>query len=233
MPTIKKIPATITAVSDTTPTARVVTLTLSEPLPFVAGAFVNMFISHEGKVLRRAFSISSSDKEDKTIELTVRLSPNGAVSPLFWKEDIIGTTVEVMGPLGLNTADKMLQSKTFLFGFGVGAGVVKSLAEHFVKDTNCTELTIMLGSRNEDEIVHLKEVTELATSPKVTVRHAISNPGDHNTHPVGYIQNHLEGFDFNNADVYVCGQEAACEALVEAVKKQNPQNCLYFVEGFH
>lgn len=233
MSSIKKIAATITAVRDTTPTARVVTLTLSEPFPFIAGAFVNLFITHEGQVLRRAFSISSSDAIDQTIDLTIRRSLNGVVSPLFWKEDIVGTKVEVMGPLGLNTADKMLQARTFLFGFGVGAGVVKSLAEHFVQDPTCTELTIMLGSRNEDEIVHLKEINDLATSPKVTVRHAISNPGTHNTHPVGYIQNHLEGFDFNNADVYVCGQEIACQALIDAVKKQNPQNCAYFVEGFH
>jgi NAD(P)H-flavin reductase len=230
---IKKIAATISAVTDTTPTARVVTLTLSEPLPFIAGAFVNLFIEHEGTAMRRAFSISSSDTDHKTIDLTIRLSQTGVVSPLFWREDIVGTKVEVMGPLGLNTADKMHQPKTFLFGFGVGAGVVKSLATHFVQDPNCSELTIMLGSRNEDEIVHLTDFEELATEPKVTLRHATSNPGPHNTHPVGYVQDHLAGFDFNNADVYVCGQEVACNALVETVKKQNPQNCAYFVEGFH
>lgn len=233
MTTIKKIPATITAVHDTTPTARVVTLTLSEPFPFVAGAFVNVFINHEGKVLRRAFSISSSDTKSDTIDLTIRLSLNGVVSPLFWREDIIGTKVEVMGPLGLNTADKMTQARTFLFGFGVGAGVVKSLAEHFINDPKCTELTIMLGSRHESEIVHLKELTEFTKDPRVTIRHAVSNPGEDNTYPVGYIQNHLEGFNFNQADVYVCGQEVACNALIDTIKNQNPQNCQYFIEGFH
>ncbi len=233
MSPIKKIAATITAVKDTTLTARVVTLTLSEPLPFIAGAFVNIFITHEGTVLRRAFSISSSDTVNLTIDLTIRRSLNGTVSPLFWREDIVGTMVEVIGPLGLNTADKMHQSKVFLFGFGVGAGVVKSLAEHFLLDPKCTTLTIMLGSRNEDEIVHQADFAELATHPKIILRHSISNPGTHNTYPVGYIQNNVADFDFSNSDVYVCGQEVACNALVDTIKKVNPQNCLYFIEGFH
>lgn len=91
----------------------------------------------------------------------------------------------------------------------------------------------MLGSRNEEDIIHQVDFDAIATHPKVTLRHTISNPGSNNPHLVGYIQDNLSGFDFNNADVYVCGQEAACEALVETVKKQNPQNCQYFVEGFH
>ncbi len=233
MATIKKIPAVITGLRDLTPTARVITLTLSQPLPFIAGSFVNLFIKHNEAVLRRAFSISSSDQINDAIDLSIRLNPAGVVSPLFWEESIIGTEVEVMGPLGLNTADKMKSSHVYLFGFGIGAGVVKSLAEHFVNQEHITKLTIMTGNRSDADIVHFDFFTELEKNPKVSIHHIVSNPTPNNIYPVGYIQNHLEHFDFNNSDVYVCGQEVACTALVEAVQKQQPENCLFFIEGFH
>lgn len=138
-----------------------------------------------------------------------------------------------MGPLGLNTADKMQSDNIYLFGFGVGAGVVKSLADYFVNKPHVTKLTIMTGSRNENDIIHFDYFTELAQNKKVTVRYVISNPTADNIYPVGYIQNHLSDFNFSDSDVYVCGQEVACQDLVETVKKSTPQNCNFFIEGFH
>lgn len=230
---IKKISAVITGVTDLTPTARIVTLTLAEPLPFVAGAFVNLFINHEGVIHRRAFSISSSDRNTSTIDLTIRLSQTGLVSPLFWAPSIVGTEVEIMGPLGLNTADKMLQSHKFLCGFGVGAGVVKSLAEHFVHDPACTDLTILLGFRHENDLIHADYFDHLAQSNQATVRYVLSQPHTDTTHRSGYLQNHISDLDFTDADVYVCGQEIACEALIAAVELSKPLSCHHFIEGFH
>jgi len=231
---IKKIPATITAVRDLSETAREVELTLSEPLEFLAGCFVNVFVPHEEKVSRRAYSISSSDKDSNMFTLTIRRSLNGEVSPLFWREDIVGTEVEVMGPLGLNTADKMLNHKVFLFGFGVGAGVVKSLAEHFVGDDNVTELVVMTGSRTDAEVIYQDWFDALADKyPKLKVTYVVTDPTENSPYPKGFIQDHITQYDFNQADVYVCGQEVACNGLQEKVKSFQPVDCKFFVEAFH
>ena len=231
---IKKLKAKITAVRDLSQTAREITLTLSEPLEFIAGSFVNLFIEHDGEVLRRAYSISSVDGKAKNITLSIRLKPTGAMTPLFWNNDIIGTEVDLMGPLGLNTADKMLNDKVYLFGFGVGAGVVKSLAEHFVKRTDLSSLTIITGNRSADEILHKNFFDNFATKhPKVKVDYVVSKKGADGQYKTGYIQDHISDFDFNNSNVYVCGQEVACEALVDTVKKLDPKDCTYMVEGFH
>ena len=45
MKPIKKFSGIITAVTDLSPTAREVTIQPSEPIDFVAGSFVNVFIS--------------------------------------------------------------------------------------------------------------------------------------------------------------------------------------------
>lgn len=230
---IKKLNGKVVRVVDTSLTSKEVWVELSEPLGFVAGSFVNVFMDINGQRVRRAYSVSSAPSEQNTIALTLRLSPGGVMTPLFWEHNMVGTALELMGPLGLNTADKMLHKKVYLFAFGVGAGVVKSLAAHFVAEGG-RELVVVTGSRSEDEILYKDYFDGLAAASKnVSVMHVVSQPAKDSDLPKGYIQDHLSGFNFNNADVYVCGQEAACNALVETVKATNPTDCSFFIEGFH
>ncbi len=230
---IKQITGTITKIRELSPTAREYTVTPSEPLPFIAGSFVNLFIAHNNKLIRRAFSISSSDQNLDAFTLSIRLSPGGELTPLLWDEDFTNKTVKLMGPLGLNTADKMLSRNVFLFGFGIGAGVVKSLAEHFVLREDTPTLTIITGNRNATEILHRDYFDELAAQHNnVTVTYVVSDKGQEK-YPNGYIQDNLAGCDFSNADVYMCGQKVACTALEAAIKTKNPTNCNFFIEDFH
>ncbi len=163
----------------------------------------------------------------------MRESMNGVMSPLFWKSDLTGTSVEIMGPLGVNTADKMHAPNTYLFAYGVGAGVVKSVLDHILKNGTPEHVVVMTGSRSEGEILHRDYFDRIPQEyPFVEVRHVISQPNTEGFR-VGYIQDHIDGIDFNNADVYTCGQEAACASLVEKIKAQNPTGCTFFIEAFH
>lgn len=230
---IKQLHGTITHIDDLSPTARLYTITPEEPLPFMAGAFVNVFVEHEGKTIRRAFSMSSNDKDNDSFTLSIRLSLNGELTPVLWDEDFTGHIVKLMGPLGLNTADKMTSKKVFLFGFGVGAGVVKSLAEHMSNRPELESLTIVTGNRSIDEILHKDFFDTLAdTDKRVAVEYVVSDK-EQTTYPTGYIQEHIGNYDFNNADVYMCGQGVACGALEAAVQATNPTGCNFFIEDFH
>jgi len=233
MKPIKQMSSVIKSIRDLSPTAREVTLTLTDDMSFMAGSFVNMFIMKNGEKLRRAFSISSSEASTKEITLSIRHNPSGAVTPLFWQDDIVGTKVDLMGPLGLNTADKMQSGKIFLFGFGIGAGVIKSLAEHFVHRPTTTNLTIVTGNRSESELLHKDYFDTLAKNNKnVTIEYVVSEKSQIK-YPVGYIQNYVSQYDFNNADVYICGQTVACEALKQTINMTKPNNCRFFIEDFH
>lgn len=230
---ITQTTGTITHVRELSPTAREYTIVPHEPLPFVAGAFVNVFVEHEGQVIRRAFSMSSDDQDDSAFTLSIRLSPNGALTPILWSRDFTGEAVRLMGPLGLNTADKMQHDRVFLFGFGVGAGVVKSLAEHLAKRPHISALTIVTGNRSIDEILHKDFFDQLAaTRDAVSVTYVVSDKTQ-TTYPSGYIQEHLAAYDFSRADVFMCGQGVACKALEAAILETTPQDCSFFIEDFH
>lgn len=231
---IKKTSGTIVNITDLSPTAKVVEIRPDVELGFVAGSFVNIFMDIGGVKVRRAYSISSSDSVQDTFTITVRLSPEGAMTPLFWKTDMKGKVLELMGPLGINTADKMKQDKIYLFAFGIGAGVVKSLAEHLSKRHNLRQLTIMTGSRTEDEIIHKDFFDMLAErDPRVKVTYVISQPSAHSSFKKGYVHEHFEGLDFNHADIYSCGQESACNDLIAKIQKNRPVGAAFFTEGFH
>ncbi|MEK7185286.1 MAG: FAD-dependent oxidoreductase [Patescibacteria group bacterium] len=236
---IKKLLAKIIRVTDISPTAKEVCLSLPEPIDFVAGSFVNVFMEINGEKIRRAYSISSSPKNQKEITLTIRLSPDGVMTPIFWKKDMVGETFEIMGPLGLNTVDKMRSRKIYLFAFGVGAGVVKSITHHFL-DRNASDeervesLVIGTGSRSVYEILYREYFDGLAKRQNnISVLHVVSDSANEAGLPTGFIQDHIEHFDFNNSDVYVCGQEQACNDLVKKINSINPGTCNFFIEGFH
>lgn len=230
---MKKLTAQITHIKDLSKTAKEITLTLPEDFGFIAGHFVNIFMNIDGVSVRRAYSISSSDEDQSHISLSIRETLNGVMSPLFWKSDLTGTTVDIMGPLGLNTADKMHSPRAYLFAYGVGAGVVKSVLDHIIKKGTAEKVVVMTGSRSEDEILHRDYFDTMAQEHSIIeVRHVISKPAPAGFRE-GYIQEHLDGIDFNNADIYACGQEAACNSLVEKIKAQNPENCHFFIEAFH
>jgi phenol hydroxylase P5 protein len=147
---------------------------------------------------------------------------------------MIGKKVEIMGPFGLNTVDKMTHNKVYLFAFGVGVSVIKSVADYFSNIKKIDNLVVMTGSRNEDEILYKDYFNDLASkSDKIKVVYVVSKKNEGSTLQEGYIQDFINNFDFNNSDVYVCGQEKACDELVSKVKASNPNDCNFFVESFH
>lgn len=231
---IKKISAKITEIKELSQTAREVHIDLSENLDFIPGSFVNVFIEHEGENMRRAYSVSSDSTEQKQITISVRKKPEGKVSKLFWLDDIIGKTITVMGPMGLNTTDKISEKKVFLFSFGIGISVIKGVL-HSLLERPDTEITIFTQDRNEDELLYNEFLQQIrAENPsRVDVRRIISDPERSGYPLVGTIQDYLTGVAFDNSCVYICGPEKACESLKETIEAKNPQNVNYMIEGFH
>lgn len=230
---IKKTTGKITRITELSPTARDVEITLHETINFIAGSFVNIFMKIDEEKVRRAYSISSVSDDQNKINISVRLNPNGKMTPKFWKENILNSEIELMGPLGLNTADKMNSRKKYLFGFGIGAGVIKSLLNHFEKDKNTDEIFVILGHRSEKENIHQNYFDQIKNnSNKTKVEYIFSNP-ENDKSKKGYIQDYLDQYDFSNSDVYVCGQEKACQQLIDKIMTKEPHNIKTFIEGFH
>jgi len=230
---IIKTVGVVTKIVELSSSAREIHIESHDELDFIAGCFVNLFVDCNGKKERRAYSISSDANSKKKFSITVRKKIGGLVSPMFWDEDIIGKEFEIMGPLGLNTVDKMKHSKVYLFAFGVGVSVIRSVLYSLLSNDNVESVYIVTGSRNENEILYTDFFTTTLNSKIKSVKNVVSDPID-STYPfIGYIQNHVEEYDFNNSDIYICGMKIACNQLEETIKKHNPIDSEFFIEDFH
>lgn len=230
---IQRMPARICEITDLSPTAREVVLSLPEPLGFLPGAFVNVFMTHEGTRMRRAYSISSDEDVQDTVTLSIRKGSAGGMSERFWDAGIQDVPLEIMGPLGLNTADKITGTRVFLFGFGIGVSVVKGLIPHLLRRKDVTEITIMTASRTEEEALYRKYFEELASEdPRLKVMTVISRPADAMYPLKGHIQDYLDGMDFEDASVYICGTKAAAESLRDAIRGGESQPREFLIEAF-
>ncbi len=229
---IHTLKVSVRSVRDLSATAREVVLSLSEPLGFAPGAFVNVFAERDGKRMRRAYSISSDAEQQNEIALSIRRSSPEGMSPFFWEEGVVGRELLIMGPLGLNTAEKITRPRIFLFGFGIGVSVIKALAPYLLRREGVQELSIVTGSRGEDEILYKEFFEELAAlDSRVRVRFAVSKPSRAAYPWPGYIQEHLQDFDFTGSSVYACGQGAACNALVGTIQGR-AKDVEFLVESF-
>ena len=230
-----KVKGIITHTKDLSPTSREVAIALSQPIDFEAGAFMNLFIKVGDTTERRAYSISSSPKDKDVITFSIRNKIGGKVSPLFWNDDIIGTEVDMMGPLGLNTLDKMKKDRVLLFGYGIGVSVIKGIYHGLEDREDVKEISVMTGSRTKDEVVY-KDFFDNAMKKdsRLNVSYVLSKPDDSSdTYLHGYIQGNVSHIDFNNADIYICGQGDACNALEQTIREMNPGNSEFFIEDFH
>jgi len=231
---IKKYTGTITNIIDLSETSKEVNIKLDEPMDFIPGSFVNVFMDIDGVNIRRAYSIASSSLDRMNISLAIRLSPGGTMTKIFWSEDMKGKVINLMGPLGLNTVDKMSHQKIYLFAFGIGAGVVKSISHYFLNVKQVQELVIVTGSRTEEEIIYKEYFNQIANDfGNVIVAHVVSRAQSNEGLLKGYIQDHIDGYNFNDSDVYICGQVKACEELISKIKSMNPVDCNYYIEAFH
>ena len=92
---------TVVGLHDETPTARTITLEVSDWPGHAAGQHVDVRLTaSDGYSAVRSYSIASAPNSEGRVELTVERLPNGEVSPYLTQEVAIGDPLEVRGPIG-------------------------------------------------------------------------------------------------------------------------------------
>ncbi|MCR4274921.1 MAG: hypothetical protein NUW02_02630 [Candidatus Campbellbacteria bacterium] len=117
----------------------------------------------------------------------------------------------------------------------MGVSVIKALTHHLAKDSPLREIVIVTGSRDENDVLYKEFFEDVAQkNTNVSYTYTISRPSEHTPlKHTGHIQDHIKNLQFDISDVYVCGQEKACNDLVEKIQMTKPEDCVFFVEAFH
>ena len=205
-----------------------------KPLPyFRAGQYISLKLEMDGSLVTRSYSLCSSPREalTGTYSITVRSNPGGFVADRLLSDKKVGDTVISSAPQGFFYYEDLRDAKTII-GLAGGSGITPflSLAHALCDGIEDYDLTLLYGSRTEQDILFRGELDEIARiCPRFKVIHVLS-------------EEEKDGFEhgFISADiikkyapaegeysVFLCGPEAMYRFLKPEIEKLGLPNRLF------
>ncbi len=228
---IKKIKTKISKIINITSEIKEFRFKLNDEFNFYSGQFVNLSTIINNIKVKRAYSICSSSNLKDEIHLCIKRVENGKLTSYLWEEDILEKEFEIMGPLGINNITKFTHNKIYLICVGVGIAPIKSIISSIIKKSSY-QINLIYGNKFDAEIPYKLEFDELEkNNSNLKIRYVISRT-ENTKFKKGYVQNHLENFDFNDSDIFICGMEKMVDDTKKTIIKQNPNNVNFFEEKF-
>lgn len=192
---------------------------------FRAGQYLSFKLNLDGSFVTRSYSLCSSPKDALLgkAAITVRSNPGGFVADRLLAELKVGDKVTASDPQGFFYYEDLRDAKTVV-GLAGGSGITPFLSMAYairdgIEDFN---LTLLYGSRDEENILFKKELDDIAAQcPKFKVIHVLSDEQTGN-HEHGFITAELiKKYAPVNAEysVYLCGPEAMYKFLKPEIKK--------------
>ena len=178
---------------------------------FRAGQYLSLKLTIDGSVLSRPYSISSAPKAalEGRYELTVRTNPGGFAADHLLEKARVGDVFYASAPQGNFYYEELRDSKAVVALAG-GSGITPflSMARAIADGTEDFELTILFGSRTEEQILFKEELDELAKNGKNTLIHVLSDE-EKEGYEHGFITAELvKKYAPAAYSVFICGPEA-------------------------
>lgn len=131
------------------------TFDLSQDFLFTAGQYVILLVPQEGGFAQRQYSIASSSKQTRSIDLIVKLIPGGVASEYLGKLQH-GNPVDFRGPAGMFVLSPATdESNTFLL---TGTGVAPFMSMLRTGAFDKREVELFWGLRTREDLYFFDEL---------------------------------------------------------------------------
>ncbi len=211
------IKAKLVDIKDETATAKTFTFSACDgyTLPFFyAGQHISVKFNINGSWTSRPFSISSAPMEaakENKLQVTLRKKPGGYVSSWVWDNWKVGDVVLLEGAFGDGYWSSIRDSAHVVCLAG-GSGITgfRAIAKDMADSHRPKKLTIIYGSRVEDDIIFYEELKQLAAASNgdITMIPVLSEPGAGWTGETGFITAELIQKlipDWDKVSYFICG----------------------------
>ncbi|NLC72798.1 MAG: iron-sulfur cluster-binding domain-containing protein [Ruminococcaceae bacterium] len=200
---------------------------------FRAGQYISLKLPIDESFVTRSYSLCSSPRDalNGKYAITVRANPGGFVADRLLCEKNIGDSLQASGPHGQFYYEDLRDARTVI-GLAGGSGITPFLSMAYairdgIEDFN---LTLLFGSRDEENILFKNELSEIAAQcSKFKVVHVLSE-ADTEGYEHGFITAELikkyapaEG----EYSVYLCGPEAMYKFIKPEIEKLGLPERLY------
>ncbi len=147
---VRDFVGTVTNIVDLSPTIKGITFELDDDMAFQAGQYINLRIP--GVEGTRAFSIANKPSDSRTLELHVRLVPNGAGTTWLHESLQVGDTLDVSGPYGQFFVRKSDEQGAIFIAGGSGLSSPQSMILDMLEEGDKREIYLFQGARNVAEL---------------------------------------------------------------------------------
>jgi len=240
---IKEFKAKVTLIKDLTHDIKLVRLSLVEPveIKFIPGHYVQLQSKPYNGVkesVSRAYSIASPNSEKNSIDLMIRLVPEGICTTWvhqYLKEQEVVTFVGPMGDFRLHDGT----GEMILIAGGSGmAPMVPLLAEIAARQIK-RKVTYFFGALTRKDLFYQEEMQKFQqTIADFTFVPALSEPTpeDNWTGETGLItvplENYLKDRPLAEAQGYLCGSPGMIYACIKVLNKYGISNERIFYDPF-
>ena len=185
-------------------------------LTFQAGQFVIVKVPHNGKTVKRAYSIASPPHESGVLDLCVQHLDGGIASTYFWqlKE---GAEVSLFGPHGRFTLKEPKDYEPVFVATGTGVAPLRAMIRDLIHANFSRNVWLFFGCRYEHAILYESEFRSLVSlRPNFRYFVTVSRPKEWNGE-VGYVQQLYKKHvtDHANKEIYLCGWLKIVKAICE------------------
>ncbi len=217
---------------------------------FVAGQYIPVYLEIDGVLVRRFYSLSSSEQtfeHQGLIGITVREHEQGRLSPQLHRQLYKGSVVRIGQACGQFVlpdysaslgSDQTLPQKLLMIAAGSGITPMLSMLQSLAGNLppgfdNCTDkipsVTLIYYVRTEQDVIAMQRLATLkSTMPGLTVRiHLTSTEGRVS---VSQLQN--DCLDISSRCLYLCGPEGFMDTVVAHVQALGMERSAIRLESF-
>lgn len=194
---------------------------------FIPGQFVTLLLGHDGKKLRRSYSIASIPEQEPSIDFAASYVSGGVASELLFNLSI-GSELEASGPSGrLVLRDEDQARRYLLIATGTGVTPYRSMLPTLLKrsETMGTEICILQGVRTQNDLLYGEDfIHYCAKNPEKMTFHPCYSRQDQGLlahEHAGNVCHNLEAIHPNPKTdiVYLCGNPNMIDEAFEKLKQ--------------
>jgi NAD(P)H-flavin reductase/ferredoxin len=218
--TSKKFAGIITAQDKLTHDITHVKISLNEAINYAAGQYAEISIPGLSPAIR-AYSFASPAKGQE-VAFFIREVAGGELSPLIHSRNLLGTSVELDGPIGhfyLREADAPI----VCIAGGSGLAPIKALLQQALKDGVKRDVVFYFGARSQQDLYCSDEIFALTSQWQGTFTYVpvlSEEPQDSNWQGRrGMVTDALSESLSGQEHAYLCGPPLMIDAAIEVLTK--------------
>lgn len=195
---------------------------------YLPGQFITIHFEHQGKSLKRSYSIANAPKKDNQIEIAAGYFANGPGTELLYNLTP-GDTIQVSGPYGRLIIKDEIPGRFILVATSTGITPYRAMLQELstlMEQHSELEVVILQGVQRREEILYATEFQEFSQKhPKVTFRPYLSRQPVHELNEnefSGYVQHAFPTLNLNPQRdvVYLCGNPGMIDEAFNTLKEQ-------------